>query len=125
MFQRIPARIMAIVVALAMVFGSAHTAWAAPKKASSLRSTSATASHTASSASRISARAALPEAGVLRLAQVQPTAPGFTAEERMELQQRQAQNKNLEQYKGGEAIVIGTTALVIILAVVLVIVLVD
>jgi hypothetical protein len=52
-------------------------------------------------------------------------AHGFTTEQRIALQQRQAQARDLKQFQGGEVVIIGTTALLIVLVVVLVVVLVD
>jgi hypothetical protein len=48
----------------------------------------------------------------------------FTESERLTLQQRQMASKNLKKYRGGDAIIIGSTALAVILVAVLIIVLV-
>lgn len=123
MSHHAPTRMLAVVVALAMVFGSISTAWAVPAKPLRPNTTPAQ-SHVVGQTVAAPSRegAPLPPA---QLAGSSAERMAFTADERIALQQRQAQAQHLKQFQGGEVIVIGTTALVIILAVVLIVVLVD
>jgi hypothetical protein len=70
----------------------------------------------------VSSTAARP---VVHLSPAEAVRLGFSQAELQRLAEKQAQAKDLENYEGGVAIVIGSTVVIVALAVILVLILVD
>jgi hypothetical protein len=125
MFRGLLERIVAAVLAATLAIGAPGLALAAEKaNAPAEASKTRTPTNTGRPLSMpsVSSTAARP---VVHLSPAEAERLGFSQAELQRLAEKQAQAKDLENYEGGVAIVIGSTVVIVALAVILVLILVD